>query len=500
VDHIKAMLVLGLCEGEFPQNAKDDGLLTEQDKETLAELGVELSDRAERLTSDELLYVWRTFSKPSETLILSYSASTPDGQSRSPSSALSRVRYLFPDLKVEAFTSAYLQNAGAARHRTPTDDKVTKPTARRLLGEEIWLSQSRLQTYARCPYSYYGSHILRLREKIEAKFDNLGAGNFIHHVMEQYLRLALDDRNRLRPMDDDEVRETADAVMAAYIEELCGDISQNGRLLHLFDRLRQIALMLIENIQAELRQSSFRVAGLEWDTHGRRPKDPRPMMLSLEAEDEDDEDLMTLLPTSQTRDTALERSAVRLLLGGRIDRVDLYRAEDGETVYVRVIDYKSSKHDFSVRSVTEDMNIQLLLYLFTLCSPENRALFADEAGNLPKQVLPASAVYISPDESDRSGTLLPCRTGIVLEEPEILEAANSDELMTFLPSVKRGKDGGFTGKGLCSSQYLADLESILRRTIRETAAAMYDGGASRTPSDSACKFCRMKGSCGVCYI
>lgn len=500
VDHIKAMLVLGLCEGEFPQNAKDDGLLTEQDKETLAELGVELSDRAERLTSDELLYVWRTFSKPSEALILSYSASTPDGQSRSPSSALSRVRYLFPDLKVEAFTSAYLQNACATRHRTPTDDRVTKPTARRLLGEEIWLSQSRLQTYARCPYSYYGSHILRLRERIEAKFDNLGAGNFIHHVMEQYLRLALDDRNRLRPMDDDEVRETADAVMAAYIEELCGDISQNGRLLHLFDRLRQIALMLIENIQAELRQSSFRVAGLEWDTHGRCPEDPRPMMLSLEAEDEDDEDLMTLLPTSQTRDTALERSAVRLLLGGRIDRVDLYRAEDGETVYVRVIDYKSSKHDFSVRSVTEDMNIQLLLYLFTLCSPENRALFADEAGNLPKQVLPASAVYISPDESDRSGTLLPCRTGIVLEEPEILEAANSDELMTFLPSVKRGKDGGFTGKGLCSSQYLADLESILRRTIRETAAAMYDGGASRTPSDSACKFCRMKGSCGVCYI
>ena len=32
------------------------------------------------------------------------------------------------------------------------------------------------------------------------------------------------------------------------------------------------------------------------------------------------------------------------------------------------------------------------------------------------------------------------------------------------------------------------------------AQAMYDGGASRTPSDSACKFCRMKGSCGVCYI
>jgi hypothetical protein len=316
--------------------------------------------------------------------------------------------------------------------------------------------------------------------------------------MEQYLRLALDEHNRLRPMDDEEVRETADAVMAAYMEELCGDISQNGRLLHLFDRLRQIALMLIDSIQAELRQSAFRVAGLEWDTHGRRPADPRPMILSLEAEEERDDDLLTPLPTRQTCEEEAAESAVKLLLGGRIDRVDLYRAEDGETVYVRVIDYKSSKHDFSVKSVTEDMNIQLLLYLFTLCSPENRALFADEAGNLPRRVLPASAVYMSPDESDRAGALLPCRTGIVLGEPEILEAANSDDTAVYLPSVKRNKDGDFTGKGLCSSQYMADLEAILRKAIRDTAAAMYEGGAGRTPSDNACKYCRMRGACGVC--
>ena len=104
VDHIKAMLVLGLCEGEFPRNVRDEGLLTEQDKETLAELGVELTDRAQRLTSDELLFVWRAFSKPTESLILSCSTSTPDGQSRAPSAAFSRVKYLFPDLKVESFS------------------------------------------------------------------------------------------------------------------------------------------------------------------------------------------------------------------------------------------------------------------------------------------------------------------------------------------------------------------------------------------------------------
>jgi ATP-dependent helicase/nuclease subunit B len=252
--------------------------------------------------------------------------------------------------------------------------------------------------------------------------------------------------------------------------------------------------MLIDSIQAELKQSAFTVAGMEWDTHGRKPEDPRPMILSLPFDEEDDEEY-SLLPTRADAN----RKAVKLLLGGRIDRVDMYRADDGETVYVRVVDYKSSKHDFSVRSVTEDMNIQLLLYLFTLCSPENRALFAAETGTLPTRVLPASAVYMSPDESDRMGTLLPCRTGIVLGDPEIIAAANPDDTQTYLPSVRRGKDGGFTGKGLCTAAFMAELETILHDAIRDTAAAMYSGCAKRTPSDNACKFCRMKDSCGVSY-
>ena len=493
VDNVAAMLVLGLSEGEFPRAVSEESLLSEQDKEILADLGIVLDSRASRITSDELLYVWRTFSKPTDVLILSHSSSTTDGQSRSPSAAFTRVLRLFPYITPTPFSTSLIRHTSETRYHIPNDDFVSKPTARRLLGEEIWLSQSRLQTYARCPYSYYGSHILRLREKNQAKFDNLGAGVFLHHVMEQYLRLALDEQNRLRPMDNEEVLAVADAVISAYIEELCGDISQNGRLLHLFDRLRQVALVLIENIQAELRQSDFRVAGLEWDTHGRRSGDPSPMILSMESPE--GSEYVSPIPTKNM----VEKTDIRLLLGGRIDRVDMYRAADGETVYVRVIDYKSSKHEFSVKSLVEDMNIQLLLYLFTLCSPENRALFADENGTLPTKVLPASAVYVSPDESDRNGQILPCRTGVILGESEILEAANHDDTLTFLPSVKRNKDGAFTGKGLYSADQLAELETMLRTVIQDTAAVMYSGCAKRTPSEDACRYCRMKEACGACY-
>ncbi len=515
VDNIRAMLVLGLCEGEFPQSVHEDSLLSEQDKEALESLGIELDSREVRRMSEELLYVWRTFSKPTEHLYLSWSTSTTDGQVRAPSVATARVRDILPYLEPIRFSSRMMSEREGLRHRTPMDDRVPRPTVRRMLGEEIWLSQSKLNAYARCPYSYYGAHILKLRERVDAKLDNLGAGNFLHHVLEQYLRRALDGENRLRPMEHAEVAELADAVIEAYIREVARGEAPNGRLLHLFDRLRQVALVLIDSIQAELSESDFAVVGLEWDTHGYRRGDPSPLMLSLgeEAISFAESFMMANYPEGRTPTTDAgaggfplsrpvqnmtpdgvsglpiftppEEAPIRLLLGGRIDRVDLFRSPDGETVYVRVVDYKSSKHEFSPTALKGKMDIQLLLYLFTLCSPENRALFADRKGKVPTQVLPAAAVYMSPDESDRAGIIRAKRTGVMVDEPEITGAVGD---AAFWPSAK---------KGLLSSSAMAELQDLLRETILDTAAVMYAGCAGRTPSEEACRYCRVREACAA---
>ena len=55
-------LVLGLCEGEFPKNVSDSGVLNTPEREILSELGVELSANSETKSSDELLFVKRAFS------------------------------------------------------------------------------------------------------------------------------------------------------------------------------------------------------------------------------------------------------------------------------------------------------------------------------------------------------------------------------------------------------------------------------------------------------
>lgn len=495
VEDMAAVLVLGLCEGEFPQPVSDTGLLTEQDKETLEHFGIELDSRAARQTSEELLYIWRAVTKPAQTLLLFTHTAAPDGSARAPSLAYERVRFLLPYVEPIRFSEALLE-AETAGYRPPVSDALPRPVVRRALGEELWLSHTALQTYARCPYSFFGSRVLKLREPVDAKLDSLNAGLFLHHVLEVFLRRSLDATHQLRHLSEEETVETADRIMQDYIHDLCGDIAGNGRLLHLFARLRTIALVLVRSIQAELEQGSFTVAGLEWDTHGRREGDPHPLEIALEAPETFDSPLpeRKTLVRHVSPDSPLPAPGVRVLMGGVIDRVDIFRS--GSTVYIRVIDYKSSEHIFSEEKAWREMNVQLLLYLFTLCSPQNRYLFADEDGNLPDAVLPAEVLYLSPKEQE-NGSLLPCRSGLIVNTEEVLRAASADLIPEYLPGVKTAKDGTLTGDALCTPMHLAEMEDTLRALIREVGNALYEGKADRTPGADACRFCTVRSSCPV---
>lgn len=49
-------------------------------------------------------------------------------------------------------------------------------------------------------------------------------------------------------------------------------------------------------------------------------------------------------------------------VGGIIDRVDLYKDENG-TTYVRVVDYKTGRKEFKLADVLYGMSLQMLIYL-----------------------------------------------------------------------------------------------------------------------------------------
>ena len=479
-DNIRAAVVLGLNEGEFPSAGKSTGVLTDSDRDFLLSKGIHLGSGADLDASEELMYVYRALTMPSEKLYASYNTSTTEGKKKSPSVAFARLTKLFDYANGKEpphFKSAMIRDkdnaitdATAVRRAY---QNVSGATAKSILGSKLYLSQSKVKRFFGCPYSYYASHILKLRERGVAELGALSSGNFLHHVMEQFLKSAINDDNSIKPLDDGEIRKLADDIIASYVRDLCGDSASLGSVIHLFGRMRTVAISLIDSVISELRQSKFRPFGFEVKFDERSEKSPAPMSINLDLSRE-----------NQPSDT------VELVFGGTADRIDFYKKDD--RIYIRVVDYKSSAHtiDFSEGAFKKDLNVQLLIYMFAICSPQNKRLFAEGSGD----ILPASAMYVSYKENTKKGGIDINRTGLILDSSEILRATSEDLDTSFLPGVSF-KDGVPRGRALCSQARMDALENELREALSDTARRMYDGIAERSPSASSCKFCMMSDSC-----
>ncbi len=446
VENIRASLLLGLCEGEFPRSLQDVGILTESDKETLEGLGLVLASRENRRSSEELFYVYRAMTKPTEKLSLFTVAKQPDGSLRTPSLAFSRVQFLF-DLPTEQFDIEKLQAAESIitpLHFTPALKTlpVTSPTTLRL-------SQSKIEAFVLCPYRYYSTYTLNLREVKDSNPSYNDDGIFLHYIFERFLRASVTNDGLLRLPLAEELERIADEIIEAYIRDVCpfapGEI--NTGLLHLYARLRKLAITTLGDITAELSAVSFVPARFE-------------QIIGMPGEDGLPPITIDLENGSQVR------------LSGKIDRVDFYKTED--KTYIRVVDYKSGKHVFSADKVRSGLDIQLVLYLAAACGAVENAV-------------PAGAQYLYCVKG-KQGALEVGRNGFCLDTEEILSAS----------------DGTFTGRYTkMLSKQTADeitaLEAEMKTVIADVAKRILSGEAQKTPSEDACRYCAVRAHCDKAY-
>lgn len=135
-----------------------------------------------------------------------------------------------------------------------------------------------------------------------------------------------------------------------------------------------------------------------------------------------------------------------------MDRVDLAEI-DGEP-YIRVIDYKSSGKTFTFSDVLNGLNMQMLIYLFTLVS-NGKARYGDA---VPAGVLymPAKASAFTAerdkDLSKQGNSNDRKMQGFVLENAGVIVAMEHDGGGAYIPA-KIDKDGNIKGTTL-------DLEKL----------------------------------------
>ena len=445
VENVRASILLGLCEGEFPRAVSDDGILTEADKEALEEYGVILQSRERMRSSEELFYVYRAMSKPSEFLSLFTHAKQTDGSARTPSLAFNRASFLL-DKKPEIIDFAEIRQARAL----PLDEELKKPLQAPTAQERVALrlSQSKIQTFVLCPYRYFSTYSLKLRERKDSQPSYADDGTFLHYVFEHFLRASLSDDGKLILPSHEDVEPLADRIITDYIGEVCPFPTENmdNRLLHLYSRLRRLALKMLHEILGEIRAGLFVPTYFEKGIGTRDEGSLPPVRLTL-------------------------KNGSSVLLSGKIDRVDIY--ENDEKLYFRVVDYKSGKHTFSLDEVRSGMDIQLILYLFAL------------KGAMPNAT-PAGAQYLF--ASTEKGMTEIKRSGLLLDDEAISVIANDESESVYTK--------GLTKQTLEEMQH---LQSEMQDAVLSVAERILAGEAQKTPSEKACSFCPVRADCNRAY-
>lgn len=461
---LKALLILGVNDGVFPASPDAAGLFGESECRLLSAAGYESAVPAlGRLRREQFIF-YRCITVPSEHLGIFYSLSGLSGEPARPSAAVGRISTLLPraplmtpdrdptlmicnDAMAVDFASLLSERERSALGLAPVAKK--EETQVRLLprpGAKISFSPSALETYSLCPFSYYASYMLQLRELRRQTFDRADEGIFIHSVLEKFMR---ENGPRITEVTDEQIDTRVRQLRDEYAADAPGGVTDRRLGLQL-DMCARACAQILRNIRAEFSVSDFRPCQYEYRFEGLK-------FGSLE-------------------------------LRGVIDRIDTYESEGRQ--YVKVVDYKTGIKKLSLSDVANGLSLQMLIYLYAYCDEDERRS-------------PAAVLYMpahmprSKPGGDPSDSLK--RNGVVLGDPEITKALESGESGRFMP-FKRLAKGGFDKRSSLVSK--VDLEAIRRFIFdyaQETASRMRCGYISVSPLKSGkhdpCRYCKMRPVC-----
>lgn len=448
VENVKASILLGLCDGEFPRALSDDGILSEADKLTLEGYDIYLDSREKIRSNEEMLYVYRAVSKPTQKLFLLTATSSGTDSDRAPSLAFTRAKYLLDIKNEEVFHSStvkQLMNEKTVASNA-TAPQFIKPFPS---GTVLHLSQTKMKDFVLCPYRYYSTYILKNREVKDSSPAYSDDGLFLHHIFECFLRASRTPDGSFQLPSSEQIEALADEIINDYLHELFPfALSEMApHRLHSFYRLRKFAIKMLEEIVGELRSAEFVPIRFEQEIGKDTPDSLPPVQFSLS-------------------------NNSQALLRGTIDRVDLYEA-DGKR-YVRVIDYKSGTgYRFSPDAVRDGTDMQLVLYLHALLSSD-------------PSLEAAGAQYLYAMSKNKKITI--CRSGFLLNEDAVKTAMDGSPNQSYL-----------VGLDPHSKESITLLRNDMEQAIVSIAERILSGEVQKQPSDEACRFCPIRKHCDKSY-
>lgn len=516
---IRVLFIAGLNEGLIPPAIHEGGILSVDDKQILSQHGILLANGPEEQSLEDEFYMYLAFTRPKEALYFTCADVGRDGKTWHPSPVLSELSAIFPKLKPRTYpgeekryyfnpvdSREYLLR-GLADPASHMDEKamrlllsywmarrdlheeleryfmerdrqrspryLSQAVALTLYGQEIRGSVTRLERYAACPYQYFCIYGLGLAAREEYEVSAIDIGNLFHRALEYFSKEVKRSDYSWKTLPEDYQEDLLDRAVAYAVDDglkcVLNDAARNQYKMYSVRRIlaRSVRIIKLHLADSDLEPDRFELHFGKTD----RLKSG-------------------VIPLSED---------VMMYLEGMIDRIDIY--EDGESVLVRVIDYKSGTQEFDMDDLYHGLQLQLVLYMKVA-----REIYGRETG---KAVIPAGMYYyqlkdpIFDDEKLSEESMLRKfrMSGYTNSDPQILDKIErgSSDLISALVKIKKDGDP-YSYSRVLSGDDLELLEDFSLQKAVEIGKGIYAGEIDPCPfqkdKKTACDYCPFLSVCG----
>ncbi len=518
--NIKILFVIGMNDGILPAIMKDEGFLSDKDREILKENEIELAKTTIEQLYENQFSIYKTFSMPQEKIYFSYPVCDKEGSALRKSILITKIKKIFPNLeensdvikseftitnkkvsledavneykefidgkeidrKAEDVLSWYYFNDNfrikrilrALNYNNNAND-IEEKNIIKLYGKKLRTSVSRLEQYQKCPFSFHLKYGLKLKEKQEFKIRSLDTGNFMHEVIDEFFKYIDEENIDLKIIQREEIK----VIVYNIIEEKLSMsknyiFSSTPKFKVLTKQLKEVVLNSIYYIIEQLKYSKFKVLGHELEF--KEKSDFKPIYMDLE-----------------------DGRSVEIT--GKIDRVDLAKTDKND--FIRIIDYKSSVKDIDLNQVVSGIQIQLLTYMDAITEKDS----VDPAGILYFNLIDSiikSDKNLSDEEIKSQIKKKFKMKGLIIADIEIVKMMDqkieNGKYSEYLP-IYLDKEGNISKSrsSVMEKEKFEKLQKYIKKLIKDISKEILKGKIDIKPyylnKKKPCDFCEYRSIC-----
>ncbi|OQB14162.1 MAG: ATP-dependent helicase/deoxyribonuclease subunit B [Firmicutes bacterium ADurb.Bin193] len=491
----KYVFIIGTTNGVFPSGYTSEGLISDSERVSLSDLGIELADDTLTMQAGENYVIYSALTSALSKLFLFYPIADNDGKALYPSLVIDRIKSIFPNVSkgdnifekddvtdgLEGLTPSFnkmlanrekyssvmewfrenyperLDRALAALSYTNLPQKLSTKAVSLLYGETPRGSISRAELYNKCGFAYFLRYGLRAEERPTHSIEPMDAGTFMHAIIEEYSNFC--------------DGEGWDSITKEICDQKAGEITERILCENLgeFYTCSPSFPYLLKKIKKIMSTTAWSVT----DFYRRSPFVPLGYEISFK-------------PGGSFPPIEIDAGGTKVVLTGVVDRADVWRTENGN--FVSIVDYKSSSKTIDFSQILCGIQIQLPIYIKAVCE----ALSKKEG----VKVMPAAMLYYKIDSpivsADRN-----------MSDEEIWEKVEESLKMQGLTLESEKIAEGITSVFAVRSRATSEQIDLVCKTAYNRLKGAFSGIISgridinpvRVSGQTACEWCAYKSVC-----